>query len=109
MSTPANVAALIRQIRSVQPQISALGIEALLRIAAGDDCSAELQIHMGIDRPRAVRLVNQLTGRGSVGKTGRASNLRLVQRRKHPHRQGTQLSLTAEGVQLISSAFVLPS
>lgn len=105
MSTTAgSVAALIGGIRSAQPGISAAAIEALLLVADGADCTAELRQRMQMDRSTATRIVGLLTGRGSLGQRGRASKLRLVERRRHPHRRGAQLLLSAEAVQLLESA-----
>jgi DNA-binding MarR family transcriptional regulator len=80
-------------------------VEALLHIAMGADCSAALSQRMGIDRSSVSRIVSLLTGRGTIGKAATRSNLRLVQRRTHPHRRGTQLALTQEGLDLLLSTF----
>lgn len=109
MSSPAQVAALIGGIRTAQPGIRASAIEALLLIASGVDSAAELQRRMQIDPSSAGRIVSQLTGRGTLGRSSHRSNLRLVQRRRHPHRRGMQLALTAEARTLISSTFALPT
>jgi DNA-binding MarR family transcriptional regulator len=105
VNTPADVAALIGGIRAAQPHIGASSIEALFHIAGGADCTAELLERMQITRTGRVKSINMLTGRGCIGRNARFSKLRLVHRRKHPHRRGTQLLLTDEGLALISSTF----
>ena len=104
-ATPAEVAAMLGGIRAAQPRIGASSVEALLHIATGADSSTALQQRMGLDRSSVSRIVSQLTGRGTVGRTAVHSNLRLVQRRVHPHKRGTQLSLTPEGRELLELTF----
>lgn len=106
-ATPADVAAMIGGIRAAQPAISAAAIEALMHISAGADCREELLRRMKTDRSRVTRIVNQLTGRGSLGARPQRSKLRLVHKRKHPDRPGFQLLLTEEGQALMSSTFAL--
>lgn len=106
-ANPTTAAAIIGGIRQVQPRIGASSIEALLHIAGGADCSTELQQRMGIDHAHASRIISQLTGRGTIGKRGRRSQLALVQRRRHPHRRGAQLLLTPDAQALLSSTFAL--
>lgn len=104
-ATPADVAAMIRGIRCAQPQISAAAVEALLRIASGADSALELHQQMGMSRSQAERLVLTLCGRGTTGIKARHSNLRLIERAKHPHRSGFKLALTENGRDLIASTF----
>lgn len=101
-STAGSMAAVIGGIRTAQPGISAAAIEALLHIADGADHAAELQHRMDLGRSTINRSVNLLTGRGSLGRRARASRLRLVDRRKHPHRRGAQLVLSVEGQRLLA-------
>lgn len=107
MSTPAEVAAIIGGIRKAQPHIGASSIEALFHIAGGADCTAELLQKMQITPTGLTKSVNMLTGRGCIGRDTRKTRLRLVYRRKHPDRRGTQLMLTEEGKALLSSTFAL--
>lgn len=103
--TPADVAAMIRGIRAAQPYLSAAAVEALLRIASGADSAPELHRQMGMSISQAERLVLTLCGRGTTGKTARTSNLRLVERTRHPHKSGFRLALTDNGRSLIASTF----
>jgi hypothetical protein len=105
MSSPENVAAMIRGIRAAQPVIGAAAVEALLWIASGVDCAADLAVATGLDPGHTRKVVNLLCGRGTLGKAGRRSSLRLVERRKHPHRPGFQLALSQNGLDLISHTF----
>lgn len=105
--TPREVAAMLGGIRKVRPAISAGAIEALLLVASGVDSSAELQLAMQTNRQYVNRCLSLLTGRGRVGQRALRSNLSLVQRRKHPHRRGLALELTANGCELIGSTFGL--
>jgi DNA-binding MarR family transcriptional regulator len=102
MSNSADLAALIGGIRKAQPAIGASAIEALLHIAAGADHAAELESRMNLRRSTVARTVGLLAGRGSLGQRTRASRLRLIERRKHPHRRGAQLALTDEARRLLA-------
>lgn len=107
MSSPRQVAEMIGGIRTAQPAISAAAVETLLHVASGADCGAALQERMRISRSQVNRTLSQLSGRGTIGKTGTTSNLRLVEKRKHPHRRGMQITLSRNGSDLISSTFGL--
>ncbi len=104
-ATPADVAAMIRGIRAAQPYLSAAAVEALLRIASGADSAPELHRQMGMSISQAERLVLTLCGRGTTGIKARRSNLRLIERTKHPHKSGFRLALTSNGRDLIASTF----
>lgn len=119
MSTPAKVAALLKGLRSVlrdsaaaqgqraqHPPLTA--VELLLWIAAGVDHETELARVMGVDQSTVCRLVSQLAGR-QRWRDGKAipSPFGLVTRRKHPHRRGYQLGLSANGSALVDSTFGL--
>lgn len=103
--TPADVAAMICGIRTAQPYLSAAAVEALLRIASGTNNMPELHRQMGMSISQADRLVLILCGRGTTGITARPSNLRLIERTRHPHKSGFRLSLTENGRSLIASTF----
>ena len=108
MTTPADVARMIGGIRAAQPKLGAAAIEAFCHIASGADCSADLLERMVITRGGLSKALNMLTGRGALGvKNPKVSSLRLVYRRRHPDRPGSQLLLTDNGRELISSTFAL--
>jgi hypothetical protein len=96
---------MIRGIRAAQPYLSAAAVEALLRIASGADSAPELHRQMGMSISQAERLVLILCGRGTTGIKARRSNLRLIERTRHPHKSGFRLALTQNGRDLIASTF----
>jgi DNA-binding MarR family transcriptional regulator len=104
-ATPADVAALLRGIRTHHHSLSASAVEVLLHIGTGADCSAELCRRMGVVRQSVNRSVAQLIGRGSIGKRRSRSRLGLVQRSKHPDHKGFRLELTENGRELLASTF----
>jgi hypothetical protein len=117
MTQPNDVAALLKGLRCVfREHMKANGrhvghpplvaAEALLWIAGGIDHGSDLAEAMGMDHSTANRTIALLRGR-TRWREGRSmpSPFGLVELRKHPHRRGFQLSLTAEGKQLISSTF----
>jgi hypothetical protein len=119
MTQPNDVAALLKGLRCVfREHMKANGrhvghpplvaAEALLWIAGGIDHGSDLAEAMGMDHSTANRTIALLRGR-TRWREGRSmpSPFGLVELRKHPHRRGFQLSLTAEGKQLISSTFEL--
>ena len=117
MTQPNDVAALLKGLRCVfREHMKANGrhvghpplvaAEALLWIAGGIDHGSDLAEAMGMDHSTANRTIALLRGR-TRWREGRSmpSPFGLVELRKHPHRRGFQLSLTAEGRELISSTF----
>lgn len=116
-TSPNDVAALLKGLRCVfREHMKASGrhvghpplvaAEALLWIAGGIDHGSDLAEAMGMDHSTANRTIALLRGR-TRWREGRSmpSPFGLVELRKHPHRRGFQLSLTAEGKELISSTF----
>jgi len=118
-TSPNDVAALLKGLRCVfREHMKASGrhvghpplvaAEALLWIAGGIDHGSDLAEAMGMDHSTANRTIALLRGR-TRWREGRSmpSPFGLIELRKHPHRRGFQLSLTAEGEELISSTFEL--
>jgi DNA-binding MarR family transcriptional regulator len=96
---------MLRGIRTHHPCLTASAVETLLHIALGADCSAELSERTGVARQTINRNIVHLIGRGRVGKARIRSNLGLVERSKHPDRNGFRLQLSQNGRELIVSTF----
>lgn len=105
--TPDAIAALLGGIRIVEPNASVSHVEALMHIATGADCAVELSRRMFLSERQARDLALELCGRGRLGKTGRASRLHLIDRRRHPDRPTRTLGLllSANGRELIAATF----
>lgn len=79
--------------------------EVLLLIAGGIDHSRDLMAATGrTDRSEMTKLLQFLEGRPVPGGF-RCPPLRLIERRKHPHRAGSQFRLSLEGIALLRSTF----
>lgn len=113
MSTPEKVAGLLAglrqagktaRVKAMHPAVP----EVLLWIAAGVDHRQDLAKVSGLSDREVRRICHTLSGKG-YKQCGNYvdSAYRLVESRKHPHRQGLQLLLTGDGEQLISSTFDL--
>lgn len=103
------VAALLQRLRGTGRIIPVGAVEALLRIGAGVDSVTELAAAMGTDDtplpPASIsRLVSLLRGRARYdkGEWRESPYGALIEVRKHPHRKGLQLLLSAEGMELLS-------
>lgn len=99
---PMTAARFLAAFRMTGRAVPVTAIEAFLRIAAGVDSVPELQAQMGLDPGGASRVVSFLRGRARYNRgrwvEGGAS---LVLVRKHPHRGGHQLMVSADGIALL--------
>lgn len=111
MSNPSRVAGLLAGLRQAGKTARAQAMhpavpELLLWIAAGVDHRQDLARVSGLSDREVRRICHTLCGKGyKQGGRYVDSAFRLVQTRKHPHRKGDQLLLTADGHQLVSSTF----
>lgn len=114
MSTPEKVAGLLAGLRHAGKTARAKAMhpavpEVLLWIAAGVDHRQDLAKVSGLSDREVRRICHTLCGKGYKQAGNYVdSAYRLVQVRRHPHRRGEQLVLTADGLDLLSSTFDLP-
>jgi len=111
MTTPAKVAGLMAGLRQAAKTARAQAMhpavpEVLLWIAAGVDHRQDITKVSGLSDREVRRICHTLSGKG-YRQGGRIvdSAFDLVAVRRHPHRRGDQLVLTAAGQSLISSTF----